>query len=306
LDLNLKRPRTPAAPLPDIGSELSLEVFIHSSIKPKGQQQQNEEFGDSSRLAELGAQVLQMIATWSLFCKRPMLTADEIAEERSQVLGDANIDSWLTMYRMREKVRCDHDVVNLKTPEVGRYSIFDFATSHRRLFGKKNLQEGRKLFNSYVGAVYLQDGMAACQKWISRLIDPDWEVPALPESEGEAKRPRIEPPNLLQPAAPAPPLPGLPLSIGSSISHTPPPYQATISSTSAAAPGMAFLPVFNQVANQRRVQVDYPANFSGPPHAGRWSVKCVGKLTNNPFSGLSTYKRGSSGRGHQGRRCCHF
>lgn len=45
-----------------------------------------------------------------------------------------------------------------------------------------------------------------------------------------------------------------------------------------AQPGAAFLPLFNQTASQRRVSVDYSAEFSGPSHAGRWTVYCVGEF----------------------------
>jgi len=31
----------------------------------------------------------------------------------------------------------------------------------------------------------------------------------------------------------------------------------------------------NQTANQRRLGVEYPAQFFGPPHAGRWTVRCM-------------------------------
>jgi hypothetical protein len=44
-----------------------------------------------------------------------------------------------------------------------------------------------------------------------------------------------------------------------------------------AQPNVAFLPLFNQTAAQRRVTVEYPAEFSGPSHAGRWTVRCVGE-----------------------------
>lgn len=43
----------------------------------------------------------------------------------------------------------------------------------------------------------------------------------------------------------------------------------------APASGMSFLPMFNQIATQRRMPVDYPSEFAGPAHAGRWTVKCV-------------------------------
>lgn len=44
-----------------------------------------------------------------------------------------------------------------------------------------------------------------------------------------------------------------------------------------AQPNLPFLPLFNQAAMQRRVTVEYIAEFSGPAHARRWAVKCIGK-----------------------------
>jgi hypothetical protein len=44
-----------------------------------------------------------------------------------------------------------------------------------------------------------------------------------------------------------------------------------------AQPTLPFLPLFNQAAMQRRVNVEYQAEFSGPSHAGRWAVKCIGE-----------------------------
>ena len=44
-----------------------------------------------------------------------------------------------------------------------------------------------------------------------------------------------------------------------------------------AQPNLPFLPLFNQAAMQRRVTVEYLAEFSGPSHAGRWLVKCIGR-----------------------------
>jgi len=42
-----------------------------------------------------------------------------------------------------------------------------------------------------------------------------------------------------------------------------------------AQPNLPFLPLFNQTASQRRCIVEYPAEFSGPSHAGKWTVKCI-------------------------------
>jgi len=40
-------------------------------------------------------------------------------------------------------------------------------------------------------------------------------------------------------------------------------------------PQVSFLPLFNQTASQRRLGVEYTAEFFGPPHAGKWHVKCL-------------------------------
>jgi hypothetical protein len=71
--------------------------------------------------------------------------------------------------------------------------------------------------------------------------------------------------------------------MGSS-AQTPPPmsYNRTTGPQSypgnypaTAPPPPAYLPLFNQTATQRRLVVDYPAEFSGPAHAGRWTVRCT-------------------------------
>ncbi|KIY70187.1 hypothetical protein CYLTODRAFT_409114 [Cylindrobasidium torrendii FP15055 ss-10] len=62
--------------------------------------------------------------------------------------------------------------------------------------------------------------------------------------------------------------------------HTlpPPPYIARPTAPNPitpAQPGLAFLPLFNQTAAQRKVKVEYNATFSGPAHAGKWYVTCI-------------------------------
>jgi len=56
----------------------------------------------------------------------------------------------------------------------------------------------------------------------------------------------------------------------------PPPHLPIVTNPLAPAqPGLPFLPLFNQAATQRRVKVEYIPEFSGPSHAGRWTVQCV-------------------------------
>jgi len=46
-----------------------------------------------------------------------------------------------------------------------------------------------------------------------------------------------------------------------------------------AQPNSPFLPLFNRAASQRHAVVEYTYSFSGPSHAGLWTVNCIGKST---------------------------
>ncbi len=141
--------------------------------------------------------------------------------------------------------------------------------------------------DAYVGAVCVGGGFAAVLNWVARLVDP--QAPAqFPEPE--TKRVKVEqpashgyyspyaPPSApysqgaynpyappQQPAAPPPPMPMIP-----------PPPLPTHNPLAPGQPQSAFLPLFNQTAQQRRLEVQYPAQFTGPAHAGRWTVQCLG------------------------------
>lgn len=133
-------------------------------------------------------------------------------------------------------------------------------------------QEARHLFYSYVGGIYAQNGMEIVQNWIGQLVDPQFEPQAqFHESEPfnaykKVKTEAMSPPPPSMPPPPAPIYPPPPMPI-----PTP-----TLNPLAPAQPQTAFLPLFNQTANQRRLTVEYPAQFSGPAHAGRWTVQCVG------------------------------
>ena len=135
-------------------------------------------------------------------------------------------------------------------------------------------QEARLLFHSYVGGIYAQNGMEIVQNWIGQLVDPDFEPQAAQAFESEpynaykkVKTDATSPPPPSMPAPPPPPM------------QPPPPMpMPTLNPLAPAQPQTAFLPLFNQTANQRRMIVEYPAQFSGPAHAGRWTVQCVGRF----------------------------
>ncbi|EMD41938.1 hypothetical protein CERSUDRAFT_90529 [Gelatoporia subvermispora B] len=235
-------------PAPRLRGEIILDVFTHHSLRFAGAPLNEEsEYGDNERLAYLGETALQTAVTWVLFSKRPMLKAQELESQKAEILSDEKIDTWVVGYKLREKVRCSADAVaSLTTP-----------------------RETRLLFTSYVGAVYAQNGMDVVHSWIASLIDPDHEPHPVsnydPESSFSYKKVKTEsmmntppPPATMQ--APPPPM------------NPPPPLPNPLA---PAQPTAAFLPLFNQTANQRRLVVEYPAQFSGPAHAGRWTVQCI-------------------------------
>ncbi|GJE85783.1 ribonuclease 3 [Phanerochaete sordida] len=259
----------PIPPIPKLQGEIILEVFTHRSIRfPGAPVNQDSEYGDNDRLAVLGEKVLEAAVTDALFRKRPMLKGSDIEKRRKEILLPSNIHSWVTSYKLRDKVRCSADAVEqLSDP-----------------------QEMALLFNCYVGAVHATQGMSVVQDWIGALVDPDYEPSSQVDMDMDpmhnAKKFKLEPiPQSLfnpvynatpepmtappsqppPPAGPPPPLPGMPSMSSASIPNPLAPAQ----------PHTAFLPLFNQTANQRRMFVEYPATFAGPAHAGKWNVKCV-------------------------------
>jgi dsRNA-specific ribonuclease len=67
-------------PLPKIEGDvdLLLDVYTHKSLRFGGAPF-NDEYGDTERLAELGARVLDLAVTFYFYSRKPMLTASEIA-----------------------------------------------------------------------------------------------------------------------------------------------------------------------------------------------------------------------------------
>ena len=66
-------------PLPRIDGDvdLMLDVYTHSSLRFGGAPM-NDDYGDTERLAELGAKVLELTVTNQLFRQRPFLHSKEI------------------------------------------------------------------------------------------------------------------------------------------------------------------------------------------------------------------------------------
>ncbi|GLB35985.1 putative double-stranded RNA binding motif containing protein [Lyophyllum shimeji] len=260
----LKRPRPAdfsgqAPPLPKVSSDLILQVFTHISLRRSTGRA--EDYGDNERLIQLGKAALDASVTCALFNKRPMLNTPEICSQREEALSNANVDKWVTMYNMRQKLRCHPDVFpTLNSPK-----------------------ETMSLFHAYLGGVYAEHGIETVQEWISHLLLGRESQPIIrPRSMDETPQQPIEaPPTKRVKSEQPPPYQQPPIFFASQPPPSPPrqrhtpPHMALPNPLAPAQPNLPFLPLFNQTAMQRRVTVEYPAEFSGPPHAGRWSVRCI-------------------------------
>lgn len=157
------------------------------------------------------------------------------------------------------------------------------------------VQELRTLLNAYVGAVFTQSGMGAITTWIGHLIGTDVVASssttddemdehepgqALKRAKNEPSSPSVPPPQPPPPQA-APALPPIILGYQQAQPTYPQPSYSPPASTSGST--VTYLPLFNQTCMQRKMNVEYNAEFSGPPHAGRWNIKCVGERSHLGF-----------------------
>lgn len=148
----------------------------------------------------------------------------------------------------------------------------------------------------------MSSGPQAVNDWISGLLEQEFEsIFGVARSEGDdlptveippQKRARSEtmfiapkteeqqPPIFFASQPPPTPPPSQPPSL-----YIPVPKPTPPNPLAPAQPNLPFLPLFNQAAAQRRVTVEYLAELTGPSHAGRWLVKCIGKSPGLPGSG---------------------
>ncbi|KAH9486480.1 Ribonuclease 3 [Psilocybe cubensis] len=258
-------------PIPKIDGDvdLMLDVFTHQSLRLNPVM--NHDYGDSDRLAELGSKVLDMVVTYHLFSGRPLLTARDIEIRKAEVVSDENIDSWLKAYGLKEKLRISPDKVEvLQDP-----------------------QELRKYFCTYIGALYIRNGLAVIQTWISCLIDPGVDV-KLPDAASPSIHSSSPPPSHVgyqgsfstasyssPPSSQssmggfASPPPAPPVSIyAPQPSFPPPPLPGNPPTTVPSSMSLVTLALVNQTAAQKGLQVTYAADQVGPSHQPTWTVKC--------------------------------
>ena len=67
-------------PIPEIGGDvdLLLEVYTHASLRDPNHTQMNAEYGDTDRLAELGAGALDLAVTNYFYSVKPFLSVTDI------------------------------------------------------------------------------------------------------------------------------------------------------------------------------------------------------------------------------------
>ncbi|KAH7910698.1 hypothetical protein BJ138DRAFT_1064608 [Hygrophoropsis aurantiaca] len=251
-------------PQPKLTGPIIVEVFTHKSLRIAC----GARYRDNERLSILGKQVLDMITTQLLFFRKPNLKAEEIRAQKQMLLNDETIDIWSKLYRMRDELRCDPLFLpNVTMPE-----------------------QGRLLFDAYLGAVFEEHGLDVVQEWIGALLrlstnlldDQPFDLGPPIGAEQSAKKIKLED-NSMVIEIPPPPLSSNHNNpyVQPTLPPGPPPFQSPSPPRSLpnplapAQPNIAFLPLFNQTATHRGVTVNYPATFTGPPHARQWIITCV-------------------------------
>lgn len=232
---------------------------------------------------------------------------------RRMLLSVDIIDTWANFYRLRDELRYDPSF----QPSLGETEVSGASIRFGKIYSAETgVQQGRLLFLAYLGAVFCEGGLATVQQWLGALLRlsvsvfKDGATSDLGPTDFEeqsGKRPKVEESlqgfstQPLQHALPSlsigykpthynpysqttgslplpPPPPPPPPSIPPPIQPPPPKGMPSFGNPLAPAqPHLAFLPLFNQTATQRGLSVGYPATFSGPPHAGKWHVSCVGE-----------------------------
>ncbi|KAF7339350.1 hypothetical protein MSAN_02148800 [Mycena sanguinolenta] len=224
----------PALPKIEGDVDIILDIYSHRSL---GGTNENNEYGNTDRLVQLGGAVLHMVLLTHLFCKQPLLNAEQIDVDARNALSDENLRTWFTFWNVKSKFRAAPGACDiLESPE-----------------------EMQRFFKSYVGALYIRNGIATVQAWIPALVDPGAAAPPPPNVSAFGAAPLGNPPPHINQFG-APPLPP----------GNPPPLPPH---TPTSAPNI--LSLLNQTASQRGLSVTYPAeHLGGPPHAPSWRVTC--------------------------------
>ncbi|KIK07467.1 hypothetical protein K443DRAFT_673381 [Laccaria amethystina LaAM-08-1] len=313
----------PAAALPKIhSSDLVLRVFTHKSLRRATHSSTNlNDFDDNERLAELGKAALDVAVAHVLFNKRPMLKPSEMSSQQKHILSDENINNWVTFYNLRMKLRCHPNLYpRLNTPQETCSIFYAYVGGIYAESGQEAVREWIDLLVQGTTieteqeppepAPPFREETPPQKRMKSEPLSPSTESSIFFASQPPSAL-RHLPPHMeqLRPPPQSSQLQALTSSHFRTLQQVQPPPNARISQfqprtpppshfqtrpqqtqpqpnpLAPAQPNLPFLPLFNQTASQRRVTVEYPAEFSGPSHAGRWTVQCV---VNGILKGVGT------------------
>lgn len=253
-------------PLPGIEDpDLLLEVHTHRDLRPPSLG--DTRWGDTDRLADLGAKVLDTVVTHHFFAKVPCMSAQEIAASRERYTSDTMLNTWLDYYHLKAKL--------IVAPNQSD-TIYN------------NAAEMTAYFQTYVGAVYMDKGLAPIQHWISKLIDPSAIPPTTkqPEQDGMGN-------SGYRNSYPSPPVNNYPAFASPSYSvptpptGPPPPLPSTPPVSLTGNMNLISLSLVNQTAMQKGYSINYAASHEGLSHQPTWTVRC---LINNVERGIGVGK----------------
>ena len=269
-------PPQPPPTLPQISGDpdILLDIYTHESIQfPGMSMEKNTEYGDTKRLALLGHRTYELFATEALFSKKPSMNADVLQSEIAKYCNGKMLDEFVSHYGLRDKIRCTQET-KLKL---------------------KSDQETKKIWYSYMGALYLRNGTPATKAFVTRLIDPD----ACVDQNNGGARHSSPPPQQTHPGHQSGGYGGQYTSThtpmaGGGYPGYPPPFSAPPPPSSAPPPmpsgppppashygastgipaNQVTLALMNQTAVQKRYQVTYTQQNHGPPHMPTWYCVC--------------------------------
>jgi dsRNA-specific ribonuclease len=172
-------PSLPVLPTISGDPNIMLDVYTHSTVRHTGGTS-DPEYGNPERLAELGKRMLDLAVTYHFFRLTPHLSAVDIAARKDDTLSDDAIVRWIEGYGLKNKIR---------------------AFPHTILDDPNEL---RIFFYTFIGALYIRNGIHEVQDWISHLIDPDHEpdpMPSPPQQQQQQQTQGMP----TQPSQPPPP-----------------------------------------------------------------------------------------------------
>ncbi|KAG8930093.1 hypothetical protein FRC02_004623 [Tulasnella sp. 418] len=140
-------------PLPAIRESDSVYVFTHPGylVTQKGLRKDDEVVQNYERLAFLGDTKLRDAITCYLYEKYPTYRVGAYAAQRSELESKFRLAKWADAYNLMGKLKCN---------EANGLTI------------RESVEVRAKVFQAYIGAVYLNEGDVAVKSWIGALIQP--------------------------------------------------------------------------------------------------------------------------------------